>query len=164
MQIAVLSDTHLSSVNSTLQQAFDRILRHKDAVLHCGDVTEETVWAYLNSHPAFYSVCGNMDAGRWASQLPRTRVVEIGSFSIGLLHGDGLGLGAGPERLAEIFVQSLDLICMGHSHRRVWVRDQSGVRILNPGSFSLPKDGRAGFAVLDLPAAGEPGIEWVDVA
>jgi hypothetical protein len=164
MQIAVLSDTHLSRVSSPLQRAFEETLCRMDAVLHCGDVTEETVWSYLNSHAAFSSVCGNMDAGRWAAALPRTRLLELGGYVVGLLHGDGLGLGAGPKRLAEIFPRKPDLICLGHSHRRVWVRDDNGVRILNPGSFSLPKDGRAGFALVDLPADGEPGIEWIDVA
>lgn len=162
MRIAVLSDTHMPSPNDILQEAFRKHLIHMDLVLHCGDFTGESVWSFLNSHPRFFGVRGNMDQGAWAVELPFQRVVRTKTINIGLVHGFGCGAW---ERLApDLFEPDLDLICFGHTHQRLWQTRQGEPSLLNPGSFSLPRRDQAGFAVIDSEKGqlSEPGWKKIE--
>ena len=163
MRLAVLSDTHLSSPNARLAEEFEARLRHLDAVLHCGDHTGEAVWGYLNGHPAFYAVRGNMDADFGEGLLPGKRVLELHGFRVGMLHGHGLGFGDPLERISDILGTEVDLFCYGHTHMRE-LRRAGRTTILNPGSFRLPKrDSPAGYAVVELDPERGIGVEWRDV-
>jgi len=162
-RIAVLSDTHMTTPSSALLKAFDSHLQHTDALLHCGDVTGEEVWAFLNSHACFVSVVGNMDMGSWTGDLPGETSLRIRGIKVGLLHGHGLGFGRLAHKVAEVFEPDVDLICFGHTHRREWVQDPSGTRILNPGSFSLPKKGPPGYAVVQVDDDLNLRAEWIDL-
>lgn len=160
MRIAVLSDTHLASPNHVLVSEFEQVLQPADALLHLGDITSESVLDYLASHRAFYAVAGNMDSGRWAAELPAKRVVELNGLRVGMLHGAGLGFGnleaALPDRFAQ---ENVQLICFGHTHRRLW-QESGGVRLLNPGSFTFPKQGRPGYALVQVTSQGDLEVEW----
>ena len=163
MRLAVLSDTHLSSPSPRLTEENEARLRHMDAVLHCGDHTEESVWAYLSAHPAFYAVRGNMDPAFGEGLTPGRRSFELAGFSIAAVHGDGLGPGDTAENLLELFRDEADLICFGHTHRRQLLREKDIV-VLNPGSFSLPKGGSAaGYAIVDLDPELGIRVEWRDL-
>lgn len=134
-----------------------------DAVLHCGDHTGESVWAYLSGHPAFYAVRGNMDGHLGEGLLPATRVIELNGFRVGMLHGDGLGSPDPARWIADVLRSDVDLLCYGHTHRRDLQRGEWAV-VLNPGSFRLPRgDSKAGYAVLDLDPATGISVEWKDV-
>ena len=163
MRLAVLSDTHLGSPSPRLTEEFETTLQHMDAVLHCGDHTGESVWAYLNGHPAFYAVRGNMDGHFGEGLLPATRVLDLNGFRVGMLHGDGLE-SADPFRwIADILRTEVDLLCYGHTHRRD-LRSTDSATVLNPGSFRLPRgDTEPGYAVLELDPAIGIGVEWKDV-
>ncbi len=161
MRIAVLSDTHLRTPDSRLIKANDDYLQNVQAVLHCGDITTYTVWAYLNSHPAFYAVCGNMDHGAWSRELPELRKVELQGLRIGLTHGHAADLRS--LDLEKYFGQDTDLICFGHTHYRHWSVSASGINLLNPGSFSLPKADSPGFALLELNNNNRLHLEWVNL-
>lgn len=165
MRIAVLSDTHLKIPSSRLTEEYEAELRHMDAVLHCGDFTGEPVWAYLNGHPAFYAVSGNMDADFGGGFLPDKRLLELSGFRVGMLHGDGLGLGSGDpvQRMLDFWETELALFCYGHTHRRE-LRRSGSTTVLNPGSFRLPKgDSKAGYAVIDLIPDQGIQVEWREV-
>ncbi|MFW6054517.1 MAG: metallophosphoesterase family protein [Thermodesulfobacteriota bacterium] len=158
MKIAVLSDTHLEDLSPNLLHVFDKRLKYIDVVLHLGDFTGERVWSFLSSHPGFYEVAGNMDRGEWADSLPRKRVIQVEGVKIGMLHGFGFG---DPERYAtDCFAPGLDLICFGHSHRYLWLDRPGRTPLLNPGSFSLPRTGQPGFAVLEVSQGKLTSPEW----
>ena len=148
MKIAVLSDTHLTDLTSELIHVFKNRLTDMDLILHLGDYTAERVFSFLNSHAGFYGVAGNMDKGEWADALPGKRVVQAGGIKIGMLHGSEF---VDPARSAEdAFAPGLDLICFGHTHRCLWFERPGRTALLNPGSFSLPRSGQAGYAVLEV--------------
>ncbi len=158
MRIAVLSDTHMPSPNTRLQNVFEHQLVHMDAVLHCGDFTGESVYAYLNTHPGFFAVRGNMDQGAWAADLPFKRIVRTGGASIGLVHG--YGVGDWSDLAGGLFEPGLDLVCFGHTHQRLWQEPAGGPPVLNPGSFSLPRHDQAGYAVLSLEGGKVSAPHW----
>ena len=163
MRLAVLSDTHLGSPSPRLTEEFDTTLQHMDAVLHCGDHTGESVWAYLNGHPAFYAVRGNMDGHFGDGILPATRVLDLNGFRVGMLHGDGLGSTDPFRWIADILRTDVDLLCYGHTHRRD-LQSAESATVLNPGSFRLPRgNSKAGYAVLELDRTVGIGVEWKDV-
>ena len=162
-RIAVLSDTHMSTPSSVLYKVFEEQLRHMDAVLHCGDMTGEQVWSFLNSHGSFMAVAGNMDMGGWASALPGQATVTIQGLKIGLLHGHGLGFGTLSTKVREVFEPDVDLICFGHTHIREWSTTSDGTGLLNPGSFSLPKKSPPGYAVVHVSGGKKLSPEWIDV-
>ena len=163
LHIAVLSDTHLDSPTPRLTEEFETWLRDMDAVLHCGDHTGEALWAYLNGHPAFHAVRGNMDADFGEGLLPVKRVLHLGGFRVGLLHGDGLGPTDPGRHVTDIFGEELDLVCCGHTHRRE-LRKAGAVTVLNPGSFRVPKGNCSpGDAVLDLDPQSGISVQWKDV-
>ena len=75
--------------------------------------------------------------------------------------------GWGPRSLVAETVaaefRNTDLICYGHTHIRDW-GFRCGVWMLNPGSFSLPRDGMAGLALLTLKKDLPPAVEWINVS
>lgn len=137
------------------------MLQDLDAILHCGDITSYAVWAYLNSHPAFFAVCGNMDCGAWSLELPSYRLLNLQGLCVGLTHGHALDVHS-PD-LLQHFEQKPDLFCFGHTHSRHWSWGPAGVMLLNPGSFSLPKSGSPGFGLLQVQARDSFQLEWVDL-
>lgn len=50
MRIAVLSDTHMMKPSQALITAYEQVMQDMDAIVHCGDITGEQVFAFLNSH------------------------------------------------------------------------------------------------------------------
>lgn len=164
MRIAVVSDTHMQKPSQTLVSAYEQVMQKMDAVVHCGDITGEQVFSFLNSHPRFYAVAGNMDSGQWADPLPRKTTVRLGEFQVGLIHGFGLGFGPlAPKVVSSFDGLGLDLVCYGHTHKRFFDPDGYALPILNPGSFALPKGSPPGFACVELCLGWPPQVEWVDV-
>ncbi|MFO8032848.1 MAG: YfcE family phosphodiesterase [Desulfohalobiaceae bacterium] len=161
MRIAVMSDTHLQEPDKNLLQVQETIFQDMDFVLHCGDITSYDVWAYLACHPGFYAVRGNMDMGSWSQDLPGMRLLELQGLRVGLLHGHSTG--SSQEALLQCFTQEPDLICFGHTHRRYWAEGPAGVRLLNPGSFSLPKGSSAGFVLLQGQGRTDLHLQWIDL-
>jgi len=164
VRVALLSDTHMMKPSQALITAYEQVMKDLDAVMHCGDITGEQVFSFLNSHPRFFAVAGNMDSGQWADTLPRKRTVRLGQFQIGLVHGFGLGAGPLAEKVVSSFSgQDLDLVCFGHTHKRLFEPDLYSLPVLNPGSFALPKDSSPGFACVELRPGWQPQVEWIDV-
>ncbi|MDZ7762013.1 MAG: YfcE family phosphodiesterase [Desulfovermiculus sp.] len=164
MRIAVLSDTHMMKPSQALITAYEQVMQDMDAIVHCGDITGEQVFAFLNSHSFFYAVAGNMDSGQWADTLPRKTTVRLGEFQIGLIHGFGLGFGPLPQKVVSSFDgRELDLVCFGHTHKRLFDPDGYALPILNPGSFTLPKGSPPGFAWVELRTGQPAHVEWVDI-
>jgi len=82
------------------------------------------------------AVAGNMDGPDLQIRLPRKKVLTLGRFTIGLIHGK-YRLDEQKEMIRKEF-DNVDLIVYGHSHTPFWGR-VGDVLFLNPGS---PTDNR----------------------
>ncbi|HVM95092.1 MAG TPA: metallophosphoesterase family protein [Candidatus Acidoferrales bacterium] len=128
--IGVISDTH-----SLLRPQALAALRGVEWILHAGDVGAPEVLDGLRRIAPVVAVRGNNDRGDWATSLPDTEVVEVGSTSLYMLH-DLHDLDLDPR------AAGFQAVISGHSHRPV-IERRNGVLYLNPGSagprrFSLP--------------------------
>ena len=130
LRVGVLSDTHLRQVNEGLRGMYDRYLSGLDAVLHAGDFVSAEIVHFLSA-AEFYGVHGNMDAPEVRAMLPDRRVVELGPYRIGLIHGWGPSEGL-EKRIGPCF-EDVDAIVYGHSHRAV-NHVAGGVLFFNPGT------------------------------
>ena len=130
IRIGVLSDTHLQRVSKTFEEILDRYLSDVDVFFHVGDFTSPDLVEYLEER-RFYGVCGNMDPPDIKDRLPEKRIVELGPFRFGLVHGWGPSDGL-EERVIESF-PNVDVVVYGHSHRAV-SSFRDGVLVFNPGT------------------------------
>ncbi len=130
LTVGVISDTH----GLLRPEALDA-LRGVDQILHAGDVGTPDILTALKAVAPTTAVRGNVDHGVWATALPMTEVVRLGTLDVFMLHDLGaLDLDPVAAGFAAVIT--------GHSHqpKAEWTR---GVLYLNPGSagprrFTLP--------------------------
>lgn len=149
-RIGIISDTH----GLLRPQALDA-LKDSDLILHAGDIGQLAVLTALQTIAPVVAIRGNVDRGSWATDLPDSRLFDIGDVSVYMLH-DVKELGA------EAAIAGVQVIVSGHSHQpRVEERD--GILFINPGSagprrFKLPvtiaqlniNGGRAKAEIIEL--------------
>jgi putative phosphoesterase len=128
--IGVISDTH-----GLLRPQAVQALAGVELIIHAGDIGDPKILRALERIAPVHAVRGNTDRGAWAVNLPHTRVVEVGSVLLYVLH--------------ELFTLDLDpaaagfaAVIFGHSHSP-HMDYKNGVLYLNPGSagprrFTLP--------------------------
>lgn len=86
-----------------------------------------------------YRVRGNND---YDSSVPMTNTVEIASHKILLCHGSNLNIWRGFDMLTSIAnANDCDTALFGHTHSRHYSYEK-GVHLFNPGSVSMPRDGK----------------------
>jgi putative phosphoesterase len=132
MKIGVLSDTHIHRVSRDFKDLLERQFSEVDVLFHLGDYTSPGVVDFLSSRN-FHGVYGNMDPVDIRAVLPEKKIVQIGNFRFGLIHGWGSPLGL-EERVLSQFTE-VDVIVYGHSHRAV-NEIARGVLLFNPGTAS----------------------------
>jgi uncharacterized protein len=128
--IGLISDTH-----GRLRQEALAALQGSDLIIHAGDIGNPKIIEQLRAVAPVVAVRGNIDKGAWASHLPMTAVVEVGSALIYVLH-DVQQLDLDPV------VSEFNIVISGHSHKPGRT-ERSGVVYVNPGSagprrFQLP--------------------------
>jgi hypothetical protein len=150
MIVGVVSDTHLSPLkqmsdaatfeelcsDDKLRNFYDIIEPHfrgVDAVIHSGDIIDLSVVALLRYFGEVYTVAGNMDPGPVRKSLPVKRIVKLGSFSIGIIHGSGAPDGLSYKVRQKFTGDRVDCIVFGHSHQP-YGRVEDGILMFNPGS------------------------------
>ncbi len=163
MEIVVISDTHLSSPDYILEKEYDTQFSKADILVHCGDYTSEDVWAYLNSHPYFLGVAGNMDSGYWAHNLNHQLVIKFKGIKIGILHGYDLDFSRIEIDITSRFPEDVNFIFFGHTHTRFFKQVGDDKYIINPGSFTFPKGHKQGYVKIRFSNIGEIGVQWVDL-
>ncbi len=155
MEIAVLSDTHLTRVDESLLSLYETRLAAADFLVHCGDFVGEEVMRFFMSHPGFHGVAGNTD--EWAIQqsLPDFTRFQAGPFTVGVTHGWG-GRQGMARRVAEAFHDECDLCLFGHQHV-FEVLTVGRVVVANPGSARRSRSGPNSMATITLDeGAAEP--------
>jgi putative phosphoesterase len=128
--VGVISDTH-----GLLRPEAVDALQGSQLILHAGDVGNADVLERLRAIAPTIAVRGNVDRGAWATALPMTDVVDVGSLHLYMLH-DLASLDLDPK------TAGLAAVISGHTHRPV-AELRNGVLYLNPGSagprrFTLP--------------------------
>jgi uncharacterized protein len=132
MRIGVLSDTHLSNPDPSLDHILEALLNETDMILHAGDIVGNRVLDHLEE-AGVIAVCGNMDDYDILERVPQIRVLSMGEKHIGLIHGWGSKDGLAQRILKRFEPQRPDLIVYGHSHVPFW-GTVDGTPMFNPGS------------------------------
>ena len=149
IKIGVISDTHLSGVTGEFKQIYDKFLSDKDLILHAGDIVSPEIVDFLN-RKNFHGVHGNMDPLEVTEMLPAKKIVELGPYRLGLVHGGGSSAGLEDRIWSEFRSHNVDIIVYGHSHHAVnHVRE--GVLFFNPGTATgFSSSGIHSIGVLEL--------------
>jgi uncharacterized protein len=132
MRIGVLSDTHIHRVSRDFRDLLDHHFSQVDVLFHAGDYTSPVVVEFLSSKN-FHGVYGNMDPLGIRAVLPEKKIVELGGFRFGLIHGWGSSAGLEEKVLGQF--TDVDVIVYGHSHKPMNDVVQ-GVLLFNPGTAS----------------------------
>lgn len=131
--IAVISDTHFTSIPRELPVEVGDALRSADLILHAGDFCSVEAYEVIREFGELRGVSGNNDASELFRRLPMRRYFRFGNFTAGMIHGhnfDGLtALQAVQRELAG----AVDLAIFGHSHQSYcqWLEK---TLLFNPGS------------------------------
>jgi len=137
LKIGVISDTHLRGPDERLLAIIRKHFNDAELILHAGDLVDLKVLDAFGDKDVI-AVCGNMDTIRAEDEIPPKRVLQIGRFRIGLIHGWGSPLDL-EDRIRREF-ENVDCIVYGHSHCPAnHIRD--GILFFNPGT---PFDRRYG--------------------
>jgi putative phosphoesterase len=131
MRVGVLSDTHVPAIVRALPAVIFDIFRGVDLILHAGDIIELSVLDELRTVAPVEAVAGNMDGSDVHLNLPHKKIISLGKFSVGLIHGK-YKIDIQREMIRKEF-DVVDLIVYGHSHTPFWGK-VDGVYFLNPGS------------------------------
>lgn len=150
MNVGVLSDTHIPSTVRALPPVIYDIFKDVDLIIHAGDIVELSVLDELRTIAPVEAVAGNMDDSEVQLRLPVKKVITLGRFRTGIIHGK-YKIDIQKEMIRKEFT-GVDLIVYGHSHTPYWGKLE-GVYFLNPGS---PTDKRyAPYNSVALLHAGE---------
>ena len=148
MKVGVISDTHVPAMVPSLPPAIFEIFKNVDLILHAGDIVDLSVLDELRAIAPVEAVAGNMDDMSVHHALPFKKVMTLGTFRVGLIHGK-FKIDLQKEMIRKEF-DNVDLIVYGHSHTPFWGR-VDGTLFLNPGS---PTDKRHApynsVAILDI--------------
>ena len=155
MKVGVLSDTHLKRVDQSFAKSLAVHFSDVDLILHAGDVVETAVLDHFCSRELLL-VSGNMDSPAIRAAAPLKRVISLGRFRVGLIHGWGAPSGI-EERIMQEF-DSIDVLVYGHTHRAT-AHLNNGLLFFNPGS---PTDKRFAavntIGILEIGEQVEPTI------
>lgn len=150
MRIGVVSDTHIPSRAKRLPPALMEGLQEVDMILHAGDFTSLDVVKELEAIAPLEGVAGNNDGEDILARFGRKKVLELGGFRIGLIHGDGKSKTTERRAWDAFAGQKVDAVIFGHSHAPL-LRWHEGVLLFNPGS---PTDKRRqpefSYGILEL--------------
>ncbi|MEW6375194.1 MAG: metallophosphoesterase family protein [Thermodesulfobacteriota bacterium] len=133
MKIGVISDTHLREPNEEFKKAIETYFKKVDKVLHAGDFINWSVAEYLSGQKELIAVCGNMDPPEIRKAFPQKRIVALGEFRIGLIHGGGSPFGI-ESRVRKEF-DEVDAIVYGHTHTPA-NHQVKNILFFNPGSLT----------------------------
>lgn len=163
MKIVLISDTHgyYEGLAGSIKE------QQADYILHMGDGVEEAHRLKRELELPVLVVAGNNDYG---TKEKEELFLILEHIPIFMMHGHRYGVHYGREQLAEAALQKgAKLALYGHTHI---FRDEEidGVRLINPGSPTLPRGGGSpSYAVLDLTSgelkrvivAAPKGLRWL---
>ncbi len=142
MIIGVLSDTHIPDRANKLPDKVIEEFNDVDLIIHCGDVTSESVLDELKEITSnTFAVKGNMDY----INLPKEKMLKIHNFNIGIIHGDTIYPRGDTLKMKYYCMEkNLDVLISGHTHspliKEVSILELNrNILLLNPGSPTVPR-------------------------
>ena len=152
IKLGVLSDTHIHSLDAGIvlaERLLNGVFSDVDAILHAGDHVLSDLSNCFYPIP-WYGVKGNMDEPIY--NLPLQRILKIGGYNIGMIHGWGAPQGVVKRVQHHFSADDIDILIFGHSHSPL-CRSEGGVLLMNPGS---PTEKRSSpFHTVGLLSLGE---------
>ena len=131
MKIGVISDTHIPGTALSLPPAVFELFKGVDLILHAGDIVDQSVLDELAVLAPVEAVAGNMDGPELHLKLPARKIIRLGGYTCGLIHGK-FRIDIQKDMIMKEF-SNVDLIVYGHSHTPFWGK-VNGIHFLNPGS------------------------------
>jgi uncharacterized protein len=151
VRIGVISDTHGLLRPEALTQ-----LAGSDAIVHGGDIGNQSILDALHAIAPVTAVRGNNDHGAWAEAIPISAVLEIAGLRIFAIHDIG-------TMAIDPAAEGFDVVIYGHSHKPL-AEVRHGVLYLNPGSAG-PRRFKLPVSVALLTAdAGAPSARIVELS
>ena len=150
--IGVVADTY-GLVRAEVLEA----LSGADRIIHAGDIGSPDVLDALATIGPVAAVRGNNDRGAWAADLARSRVVEIESARLYVLHDLG-------ELDLDPSATPFNAVITGH-FREPSIETREGVLYLTPGSAG-PRRSKSPVTVARLHVSGstvDPEIVHLNV-
>ena len=146
MKIGVISDTHISPENNGryllennlnnpdyLCDMLKPYFGDADAIIHAGDITHLSVIEALGQFGPVHAIAGNMDSSETFFSLGDKKIIELGGFRIGLMHGWGAESGLSSRIRRKFISDNVDCIVFGHSHNP-YNKIEDNILMFNPGS------------------------------
>jgi len=149
MLVGLISDTH-----GRLSQTALDALEGCDAIVHAGDIGSSSVLWRLEAVAPVTAVLGNCDYSDYGPTVNTLARVTFDGVRVSLVHK--------PPHPALIDAD-ISLVVHGHTHRR---RDEmvGGIRFINPGSASDPRDGLpASIARVTIDSGRVTAVRFVDL-
>lgn len=162
MNIGVISDTHIPVRAKPLPDIVLQSFSGAGHIIHAGDIADISVIRTLEQIAPVTAVAGNIDPPELREFLGETKLVTLGGFNFGIVHGHG-SRGKTIDRAAEAFSNNnVDCIIFGHSHMPFcgYYRD---LLMFNPGS---PTDKRKNkfysFGIIEVNETVSPRIIYFE--
>ena len=163
--VLVVGDMFVPQRAPDISEQFKSILipNKLQHVLSLGNIgsRESNDWLKSLSND-FHQVKGDFDEG----DIPEKKVVQIGEFKIGMVHGHQVLPWGDPEALSNVQRElGCDILLSAHTHQ-IDVRAKEGKFFINPGSISgafshLMRDPTPSFVLMVL--QGEDAIVYLYV-
>ena len=142
-RILVVSDTH-GRVDNVI-----RLMENVpfDKIIHLGDTVRDALLLGKAFHKCeLFCIRGNNDPFGPAAES----VIEICGKKIFICHGHTYSVSSDLLRLSlAASEKGSTLALFGHTHRKENT-EYSGVRLFNPGSATLPRDGKASVGIIEI--------------
>lgn len=148
MKIAVLSDTHIYSLEELSPKIIDQ-LSGVELIVHAGDYVNRNIVEDLKKLGNFRGVHGNMDSKDVKELLPSLDIIEFAGIRLGVTHPAEGGPPINLDRLVRRRFIDVDVIIYGHSHS---VKNEilDGVLMFNPGSATGQYTDFKSFGLLNI--------------
>ncbi len=151
MKILLIGDTHgkLDRVRDIYGK-----LRDIDLIAHTGDHYEDGMQLGRDFNVPVVAVKGNCDGSRSKDDF---EIIETEAGKIFMTHGHAYNVGYDLTNLMyKAMEENCKAVFFGHTHRCM-VNESGGIRFVNPGSLTQPRDGSGGsYAIV---RTSEDGIE-----
>lgn len=152
MKYLIFSDSHgaVGNMVSVIKRCFEDL----DGVIFLGDnYADIEACEELFPTLTFHAVAGNCDFGvRFFAAEYKEKLITVDGFRILILHGDRQYVKSTLTHLERYARErKADAVLFGHTHERCERYSDDGgtpLYIFNPGSVSLPREGKPSFGVL----------------
>ncbi|MCX7615389.1 MAG: metallophosphoesterase [Clostridiales bacterium] len=157
MKIAVFSDSHSSIAR--MAEAIKK--NHFDVIIHLGDyVRDAQKLSLMFPELKIFKVRGNNDI--FADEAD-TLVEQISGLTFFMTHGHKYSYTYPTNKIyQEALDSNADIALFGHTHT-AYVERRGNILILNPGSISMPRHGRASWACITIDGSKDIRSEIIEV-